>query len=88
MADLENSKWPPQKNLAFQLRQFSIFFDEKAFRHKLKNSLKTHITHFLPVFELMSESLATIQVETNQCPSHQSILLTQGPIHENFIKKY
>ena len=26
MADLENSKWPPQKNLVFQLRQFSIFF--------------------------------------------------------------
>ena len=26
MADLENSKWPPQKNLIFQLRQFSIFF--------------------------------------------------------------
>ena len=28
MADLENSKWPPQKNLVFQLRQFSIFFHE------------------------------------------------------------
>ena len=28
MADLENSKWPPQKNLVFQLRQFSIFFNE------------------------------------------------------------
>ena len=28
MADLENSKWPPQKNLIFQLRQFSIFFHE------------------------------------------------------------
>ena len=26
MANLENSKWPPQKNLIFQLRQFSIFF--------------------------------------------------------------
>ena len=26
MADLENSKWPPQKKLIFQLRQFSIFF--------------------------------------------------------------
>ena len=24
--DLEHSKWPPQKNLIFQLRQFSIFF--------------------------------------------------------------
>ena len=28
MADLKNSKWPPQKNLIFQLRQFSIFFHE------------------------------------------------------------
>ena len=28
MADSENSKWPPQKNLIFQLRQFSIFFHE------------------------------------------------------------
>ena len=28
MADLENSKWPPQKNIVFQLRQFSIFFHE------------------------------------------------------------
>ena len=28
MAALENSKWPPQKNLIFQLRQFSIFFHE------------------------------------------------------------
>ena len=28
MANLENSKWPPQKNLIFQLRQFSIFFHE------------------------------------------------------------
>ena len=28
MADSKNSKWPPQKNLLFQLRQFSIFFHE------------------------------------------------------------
>ena len=39
--------------------------------------------HFLPVFELMSDSLTATKVETNQCPLHQSILLTQGPIHEN-----
>jgi hypothetical protein len=24
----------------------------------------------------------TIYIEPHQCPSHQSILLTQGPIHE------
>jgi hypothetical protein len=28
------------------------------------------------------------EVKPHQCPSHQSILLTQGPIHENFEKKY
>ena len=27
----------------------------------------------------MSDSLPATKVETNQCPSHQSILLTQGP---------
>ena len=36
----------------------------------------------------MSDSLTATKVETNQCPSHQSILLTQGPIHEIFMKKY
>ena len=30
----------------------------------------------------MLESLMAIKVEQHQCPSHQSILLTQGPIHE------
>ena len=38
--------------------------------------------HFLPVFELMSDSVMAIQVELHQCPLHQSNLLTQGPIHE------
>ena len=37
---------------------------------------------FLAIFELMSDSLTTTQVEPNQCASHQSILLTQGPICE------
>jgi hypothetical protein len=40
--------------------------------------------HFLPVFELTSDSLSAIQVEPHQCPSHQSILLTQETIHKNF----
>ena len=39
-----------------------------------KNSLKTQEMHFLPVFELMSDSLMTIYVELHQCPTHQSIL--------------
>ena len=43
---------------------------------------------FLPVFELMSDSLMAIYVELHQCPLNQSILLTKGPIHEIFTKKY
>ena len=54
----------------------------EAVRHKLKNGLKTQKMHFLPVFELTLASLTAIWVEQNQCPLHQSILLTQGPIHE------
>ena len=63
-------------------------YGHEAVRRKLKKGLKTQKMHFLPVFELMSDSLTAIQVEKHQCPSHQSILLTQGPIHENFMKKY
>ena len=54
----------------------------EAGRHKLKNGLKTQKMHFLPFFELTLASLMAIWVEQNQCPLHQSILLTQGPIHE------
>ena len=54
----------------------------EAVRHKLKNGLKTPKMHFLTVFELMSDSLTAMLVEQNQCPLHQSILLSQGPIHE------
>ena len=57
-------------------------YGHEAVRSKLKNSLKTQKMHFLSVFELTSDSRSTIQVEPHQCPSHQSILLTQGPIHE------
>jgi hypothetical protein len=35
----------------------------------------------------MSDSLTIIEVEPHQCPSHQSILLSQGPISEIFEKK-
>jgi hypothetical protein len=34
----------------------------EAVQHKLKNCLKTQKMYFLPVFELMSDSLMTIQV--------------------------
>ena len=57
-------------------------YGREAVRQKLKNSLKTQKMHFLSVFELTSDSLTTIYIEPHQCPSHQSILLTQGPIHE------
>jgi hypothetical protein len=59
-------------------------YGREAVRRKRKNSLKTQKMHFLPVFELTSDSLTTIYVELHQCPLHQSILLTQGPIHEIF----
>ena len=36
----------------------------------------------------MSASLTATWVEQNQCPLHQSILLTQGPIREIFMKKH
>ncbi len=45
-----------------------------------------HFLCFLAVFELMSDSLTAIYIEPHQCPSHQSILLTQGPICEIFTK--
>ena len=60
----------------------------EAVWHKLKNCLKTQKTYFLPVFELMPDSLTTVWVKPHQCPSHQSILLTQGPICEIFTKKF
>ena len=60
-------------------------YGRETVRHKLKNSLKTQKT-FLSVFELMSDSLTATQVEPNQCPSHQSILLTQEPIPLNLAK--
>ena len=63
-------------------------YSREADRHKLKKGRKTLKMHFLPVLELMSDSLTAIYVEPNQCPSHQSILLTQGQIHEIFTKKY
>ena len=57
-------------------------YGREAARHKLKNSQKTQKMHFLPVLALMSDSLTATYIEPHQCPSHQSILLTQGPIHE------
>ena len=62
-------------------------YDHEDVRRKLKNSLKTHTKkHFLPTFELTSDSLTTLQVEPFQCPSHHLILLIQGQISEIFTK--
>ena len=47
-----------------------------------------HFRYFLAVFELLSDSLTAIYVELHQCPSHHSILLTQGWIWEIFAKKF
>ena len=63
-------------------------YGREAVRNKLKNRQKMHFLCFLAVFELISDSLTAISVEQNQCPSHQSILLTQGPICEIFAKKF
>ena len=50
----------------------------EAFRHKLKNGLKTPKMHFLPVFELMLDILTTIQVEPHQCPCINTEYSTNG----------
>ena len=63
-------------------------YGREAVRHKLKNGLKTQKRHFLAVLDLMSDCLTAIYVKQHQCPSHQPILLTQGPIHKMFMKKY
>ena len=55
---------------------------------KLKYSLKTQKFIFLPVIELMLDSLTTIKVEPHQCLLHQSILLTKGPTCIIFAKKF
>ena len=62
-------------------------YGRNAVRHKLKNRQKMHFLCFKAVFELMSDSLTTIQIEPYQCPLHQAILLTQRPIYEIFEKK-
>ena len=62
-------------------------YGRETVRRKLKNRQKTQKMHFLPVFELTSDNLSTIWVEPHQYPLHQSILLTQGPIHKIFTKK-
>ena len=54
----------------------------EAVRHELENRQKMHFLCFLAVLELISDSHTAIYVKPYQCPSHQSILLTQGPICE------
>ena len=68
--NLKNPITKNQKNVIFQLCQFSIFF-RKNFRDW---SLGPWV--FLPF----------VEVEPHQCSLHQFILLTQGPIPEIFAK--
>ena len=63
-------------------------YGREAGQRNLKNRQKMYFLCFQAIFELMSASLTTTWVEQNQCPLHQSILLTQGPIHEIFTKKF
>ena len=57
-------------------------YGRETVRHELKNGLKTQKMHILAVLGLLSDSLTAIQVQPHQFPLHQSILLTQGLIHE------
>ena len=83
-----------KKSFWFKMKSFYFLKNvvKRNSKEKLKtspkNGLKTQKMHFLPVFELTLASLTAIWVEQNQCPLHQSILLTQGPIYEIFMKKY
>ena len=43
MADLKNSKWPPQKNLIFKLCQFSIFYHEIFTQSQLRLVTSYHV---------------------------------------------
>ena len=61
-------------------------YGRQAVRRKLKKGLKLPFLCFLAVFELMPDSLTAIYIEPHQFPSHQSILLTQGPICENVLR--
>ena len=48
-----------QKKLRFSKPQLNLYGCE-AVRRKLKDSLKTQKMHFLPVFELTSDSLSAL----------------------------
>ena len=80
--------WKNTEAVSVSHQDIEVFFSIDIDKHKRKNSLKTPKMHFLPVFELTLDSLTTIYIEPHQCPSHQSILLNQGPISEIFVKKF
>ena len=63
-------------------------YGREAARQKLKKKKKMHFRYFLAVFKLLSDSLMAIVVELHRCPSHHSILLTQGWIWEIFAKNF
>ena len=57
-------------------------YSRQAVRHKVWNSQKC----FFYVLGHIWAYVTTICVEQNQCPSHHSIPLTQGLIHDIFTK--
>ena len=73
-----------QKNMYYVLTHTNR---KKWIHRRFSQFSKSTKNAFLPVFELTSDSLMTIWVEPHQFPSHQSILLIQGPIHEIFAEK-
>ena len=77
-----------KKTSEFQLIHSTIIIWTDFHGNKTQKQPKNTKNAFLPVLEPMSDSLTVIYIKPHQCPSHQSILLTQEPICEIFAKKF
>ena len=55
---------------------FLIYFAQENLK-KTASKVAHNRLCFPAIFELMSDTLTTIYVEPDQCPSHHAILLTQ-----------
>ena len=90
MADLENSKWPPQKNLIFQLRQFSIFFCKNS-RNWFLEKVVYRGSSLSTIFGILKKSYYAkfVLVSTTQPISTSTNFTTQqfhqSPTSTNFI---
>ena len=70
---------------------YLVIFDTNLTVHSLSSKAlimqKNTKNAFFPVLGLMSDRLTTRLVESHWCLLHQFVLLTQGPILLNFVKK-